>query len=449
MMVGGERVAVEGLPRYTGEGGVSYYEWLYRDSAFLECPDPMVPTNMMKPGVMGMYVRCYNHMARHLRFLDSLRWDFTAEEVRVGEAVYDYLTKTGWAYDNGRIRGKYYTIELGMNTIGFDIGAERPKEEEWVGGKEGALQRFFLMIVNEGEKEKGNAGMETGRKVEAERDDARDEEMNMEGMEVDAEGMAGGWVRGEKGGVKTDAMGRLLVSEGMVEFGVVHQGKDVWRRVMVYNPAREQRRVMVGKASEGVGAWWVEDGKLSGGEKVVEGGEVGVLAVRVEVTDTTVFGSWEGTVHLVEDGELLVTGLGLRGMVVENLDGVKAGEGPRVVVDEDTLVYHFKKGEVSDDVFYEVEIRNEGRTDLLIRKMEPDSDFYGPFLESRRLEPGEKTALRGKVYKAWRAGEFDVVLVTNDPHNPVVRIHIVVEVEGGGEAGAAGIWGMEGTGGDN
>ena len=437
------------MPRYTGEGGVSYYEWLYQDSAFLECPDPMVPMNMMTPGVMGMYVGCYNRMARHLRFLDSLRWDFTAGEVRVGEVVYDYLTRTGWAYDNGRIRGKQYTIELGTNTIGFYTVEEKPKEEEWVGGKEGALQRLFLMIVNEGEKEKGDTRVEKDRKAAEERNEAGGEEVNMEGVEVDAEGMEGGWVSGEKGGVKTSAIGRLLVSEGMVDMGVVHQGEDSWRRVMVYNPAGEQRRVMVGKVSEGVGAWWVEDGKLRGGEKVLEGGEVGVLAVRVEVTDTTVYGSWEGAVHLVENGELLVTGVGLRGMVVESFEGLKAGEGPRVVMGEDTLVYHFKKGKVPNDVFYEVEIRNEGRADLLIRKMEPDSDFYGPFLKRRKVEPGGKTVLRGKVYKAWQTGEFDVVLVTNDPENPVVKIHIVVEVEGGGEAGAAGIWGMEGTGGDN
>ena len=84
----------EELPQYDPTSGESYYTWLYKDSAFLECPgDPMRP--WIDPVSMLQYTPIYNRMARHLGWDDTLTWDFTAKEIKVTPHIYDYIIPCG------------------------------------------------------------------------------------------------------------------------------------------------------------------------------------------------------------------------------------------------------------------------------------------------------------------------------------------------------------------
>lgn len=107
----------DGLPKYDSQSGESYYTWLYKDSAFLECPgDPMRP--WQDPVDWSKYYPIYFRMARHLEYRDTLIWDFTAEELKVAPRVYDYLVAT-WKYDNKRLRSKRFKIELFANAYRY------------------------------------------------------------------------------------------------------------------------------------------------------------------------------------------------------------------------------------------------------------------------------------------------------------------------------------------
>lgn len=102
--------SMEGLPRYDGRSGESYYAWLYRDSAFIDCTgDPYRPWN--NPLDIRQYMRIYLRIARHLVIKDTVSWDFTAEEIKVAPYIFDYLVEK-WTEDNIKIQTGWYVKEL-------------------------------------------------------------------------------------------------------------------------------------------------------------------------------------------------------------------------------------------------------------------------------------------------------------------------------------------------
>ena len=114
LCVGCATGGTEELPQYDPASGMSYYEWLYKDSAFIECEgDPMHP--WIEPVPWPQYNRIYNRMARHLMLGDTLSWDFTAEEIKVTPRIYDYMI-TMWKYDNKLIRSGKFTLKLFNNS---------------------------------------------------------------------------------------------------------------------------------------------------------------------------------------------------------------------------------------------------------------------------------------------------------------------------------------------
>ena len=81
----------------------TYYEQLYADSAFITCEG-----DLNKPGVIDQqetaYMKAHQRMTRHLRYKDSLSWDFTAKELKISDDVSDYLTGC-WKHENSLLRG--------------------------------------------------------------------------------------------------------------------------------------------------------------------------------------------------------------------------------------------------------------------------------------------------------------------------------------------------------
>ena len=110
LCVGCATDGTEGVPQYDSRSGMSYYEWLYRDSAFLECPgnpdkpweDPVSPTQL---------ARVYQRMARHARLTDTLTWDFTMEEMKVTPRIYEDII-SNWVYLNRLLRTGMYEVLL-------------------------------------------------------------------------------------------------------------------------------------------------------------------------------------------------------------------------------------------------------------------------------------------------------------------------------------------------
>lgn len=96
--------------RYDESSGESYYEWLYRDSAYIDGPgDPMRP--WIEPMPDSVYIPAYRRMVRHLRLRDTLAWDFSAKDVKVSQKIYDYVIDS-WLYDNRLIRSRKFAVEL-------------------------------------------------------------------------------------------------------------------------------------------------------------------------------------------------------------------------------------------------------------------------------------------------------------------------------------------------
>ena len=81
----------------------TYHEQLYADSLFITCEG-----DLNRPGVIEQqetaYMKACQRMTRHLRYGDSLSWDFTAKELKVSDDVYDYLTGC-WRHENSLLRG--------------------------------------------------------------------------------------------------------------------------------------------------------------------------------------------------------------------------------------------------------------------------------------------------------------------------------------------------------
>ena len=113
LCVGCATEGTEGLPQYDPTSGESYYTWLYRDSAFLECRgNPDRPWE--EPVDWRQYYRIHNRMIRHLVLGDTLTWDFTAKEVKVDTQVYDFLIKM-WTRSNIRLQSGKFTFQLRKN----------------------------------------------------------------------------------------------------------------------------------------------------------------------------------------------------------------------------------------------------------------------------------------------------------------------------------------------
>lgn len=89
---------------------VSYYTCLYTDSTFLECEG-----NLEYPWVMdrqlGVYMAAHKRMTRHLRFDDTLIWNFSSNDVKVSENIYEYITGC-WQYDNELLKSGKFTLRL-------------------------------------------------------------------------------------------------------------------------------------------------------------------------------------------------------------------------------------------------------------------------------------------------------------------------------------------------
>lgn len=74
-------------------------------------------------------------------------------------------------------------------------------------------------------------------------------------------------------------------------------------------------------------------------------------------------------------------------------------------------------------------LRNEGRTPLIVRKVETPPFVGSDFAGERRLQPGESLVVKLKVELRAAGGvDADVCVITNDLKRPVMRLKIEGEV---------------------
>lgn len=233
--------------------------------------------------------------------------------------------------------------------------------------------------------------------------------------------------------VKCDrAIGDLFVSDTEMEMGVVNLNKTYQKTIHVYNPREQDVSLRILNERPEISVVRVVDGKEISAEEtfVLPQRAQDSLTIRFNGRDTSLYGEYYEAIHFVADGNTLITGISIGGVVIDNFDGVSLEKSPRIVTDKDSLVYHFQQDSAPEEMFVPVRITNEGKVDLVIRKLEATCNCAMPTLKKTVIPPGEEAELIVKVDPQHAIGTMrqQIRLVSNDPSCPLKHIDIKITI---------------------
>ena len=225
----------------------------------------------------------------------------------------------------------------------------------------------------------------------------------------------------------TYALGNLLFSQLEIGIGNASLNKDSRDTISVYNPTEEDITLCVIKEHPEISMFRTENGREIPAENpfVLPGRQRTFLIMQLHPQDSAMYGSYSKALHFTENGDTLVVGIPIRGFVVDNFDGVSPDHCPRIEVDKDSLLFHFRQEEAPPFIPIAVTITNTGNADLIIRKVEPEGYGYHRTLPKYRIAPHEQVVLTDTLRRSYPYGPVygSIRLITNDPKNPVQFIY--------------------------
>ena len=230
-------------------------------------------------------------------------------------------------------------------------------------------------------------------------------------------------------------IGHLLFSEEWLELGTVQMNKVQEKWVHIFNPTRENVTLSVVETPE-------ENSSLKVSRKVrnkrvqaiqsftIPSGKVDSLLVTFLPQNDFPYGEFLNTVYLKCNGEILMTGIKVGGIVVDDFENVPPSETPRGILDRGTIVFRFEQGK-QIPVTFDVEVQNNGNSDLIVRKIETTCSCVTTKLDNTTIATGKSTVLHAQFIPEGLAGSFwqEIRLVTNDPQTPLKTVFIRCYVE--------------------
>lgn len=225
-------------------------------------------------------------------------------------------------------------------------------------------------------------------------------------------------------------MGQLLFDTTRLKWGEVYFSKKYTKIIKVYNPTKKDVFIQVcpelpellrvnkaGHDSLNV----VKDGFL------LASGDFDCLLFTFIPVDTCLLGSYSGSVYLKMNGDKLLAPLEMHANILENFelsDSRIRSHDPAIEITKDTFDFDpvLKNAKIS----ISFPIKNNGKSALVIRKIEAECGCTSACVQQNVIRPGESTTLDIVFNTMGKAGlqRKTVVLYCNDPVSSVVKFTI-------------------------
>lgn len=212
----------------------------------------------------------------------------------------------------------------------------------------------------------------------------------------------------------------LKFKSGHVSFNNVNLGEIVKDTVYFYNSREKTVKVAVPYKPSYVKAEVIPQ-ELKKGEK-------GMLVLTFDATQKVDYGYVYDAVILSLDGDNSYRNrLSVSAHVQEDFSKLtpeQRAKAPAVTFDKNTIEFgEIKQGEKVDCDF---EVKNTGKSDLIIRKTKASCGCTAVTLGESTLAPGESTKIRATFNSAGRNGRQykSITVITNDPQKPEVILTI-------------------------
>ncbi len=152
------------------------------------------------------------------------------------------------------------------------------------------------------------------------------------------------------------------------------------------------------------------------------------LVIKYNPTQKTEYGDFTERVQLnTNDSLMQKKQISIRGYIKEDfslLSEIEKKNAPVLLIE--SVVFDF--GEITQGKTVETSflIENKGKSNLIFRKIKPACGCTSLNSEIKELKPGEKYTLKFKFSSQGKSGVQDktIELITNDPKNPVKKLHI-------------------------
>lgn len=165
----------------------------------------------------------------------------------------------------------------------------------------------------------------------------------------------------------------------------------------------------------------------------LKAGEKGELKFVMNTKDAGVWGSFKESINVVVDGkEYTETSINLYGNVAENFSTMTAEEKANAPVLSVGNSISLGKINTSTTKTYEITVKNDGKSNLIIRAINIDSKNATVTVPSKAIKPGKTGAIRFKLNgNGLKIGKFTqrMTVVSNDPNRSVFVINLNGEVE--------------------
>lgn len=224
------------------------------------------------------------------------------------------------------------------------------------------------------------------------------------------------------------AIGNLFVSDIEMEMGTASLNKAYKKTIQVYNPTRQDISLRVLNERPEINVTRNENGKEVSAKEafILPSRGLDSLTIQFYGQDTSLYGEYFEAIHLEVDGKTLITGIPIGGVIIDNFEYTSLEESPRIMLDKDSVTFHFQQDSIPREMFISITISNNGITPLIIRKVEATCNCAKPILEKYAIPAHEKTTLHIKFKPKMAIGTVaqEVRLISNDPTCPIKLISV-------------------------
>ncbi len=178
---------------------------------------------------------------------------------------------------------------------------------------------------------------------------------------------------------------------------------------------------------------WMEPAQLAGKKPGEKMGQTGVIHVSYDATQKNDWGFLQDRVTVVvNDSVSNKNKLTVSATIVEDFSHLTPEElanAPKIVFSQ--TEYDFGTIKQGDRVTYEYKFKNEGKSDLIIRKVKATCGCTVPNPEKMVIKPGEESFIKATFNSSGKKGHQSkpITITTNDPNNSSAILKIVGNVE--------------------
>ena len=166
---------------------------------------------------------------------------------------------------------------------------------------------------------------------------------------------------------------------------------------------------------------------------ILKPGEKGEISFTLKSQDSNVWGAFKETAIIEVNGKAFTENpISLFGNIAENFSGMTAEEKANAPVLSLGNSVSLGKIKTTTAKTYEITLKNDGKSNLIIRAINVDSKNITVTLPSKPVKPGKEAAIRVKVNgDGLKIGKFTqrMTVTSNDPNRSTYIVNLNGEVE--------------------